>query len=317
MSTLLDYDLNLTNENNNTHGDELRATMAAVRVSMKWFGTRKSVSSLQKSEAARPFNAEGKFLSVGKKLIDTTHPAWKSVTGERGTILGYWRGRSLPFPEDGIRLIKRQEIDAFNETMRRHQNELDESVWRLNEHYDELKANARQRLGRLYHESDYPPTLIGMFEVAWDYPNVEPPTYLQDYNPRLFREESQRVRSRFNEAVRLAEEAFTSELSKLVSHLIDKLSGDVDGKPKIFRDTAVTNLSEFFERFQRLSIGSNEELEQIVQQAKQVIGNVPPQQLRDSVTLRSQINGQLSDVQTTLDRLMIDRPRRNLIRNRK
>ena len=316
MSTLLDYDLE-TAHDSTTHGDELRSTMAAVRVSLKWFGTRKSVSSLQKTEAARPFNAEGKFLSVGKKLIDTTHPAWKTVTGVRGTILGYWRDRSLPFPEDGIRLIKRQDIDTFNETMRRYQNELDEAVWRLNEHYDELKANAQQRLGRLFQESDYPTTLIGMFEVTWNYPNVEPPNYLQDYNPRLFREESQRVRSRFNEAVRLAEEAFTSELSKLVAHLIDKLSGDTDGKPKIFRDTAVTNLSEFFERFQRLSIGSNEELEQVVGQARQIMGNIPPQQLRDSATLRQQINGQLANVQSTLDQLMIDRPRRNLIRNRK
>ena len=312
MSTLLE------NENQiETYSDELRSTMAAVRVSLKWFGTRKSVSSLQKTEAARPFNAEGKFLSVGKKLIDTTHPAWKTVTSVRGAILGYWRDRSLPFPEDGIRLIKRHDIDTFNETMRRHQNDLDESVWRLNEHYDELKANAQQRLGRLYQESDYPTTLIGMFEVTWDYPNVEPPDYLRDYNPSLFREESQRVRSRFNEAVQLAEEAFTSELSKLVTHLLDKLSGDTDGKPKIFRDTAVTNLSEFFERFHRLSIGSNEELEQLVEQAKQIMTGVPAQQLRDSATLRQQINQQLTGVQSTLDSLMIDRPRRNLIRGKK
>lgn len=237
MTTLLEYELDLTSggdTDSGTHGDELRSTMAAVRVSLKWLGTRKSVSSLQKSEAAKTFDAEGNYLSVGKKLIDTTHPAWKSVAGVRGTILNYWRDRSLPFPEDGVRLIKRHDIDAFNETMRRHQNELDEAVWRLNEHYDELKANARQRLGRLYQAGDYPPTLIGMFEVAWDYPNVEPPGYLQDYNPRLFREESQRVRTRFNEAVRLAEEAFASELSKLVAHLLDKLSGDMDGRPTHF-----------------------------------------------------------------------------------
>lgn len=313
MSTLLENTLNI---DASTHGDELRSTMAAVRVSLKWFGTRKSVSNTQKTEAARPFNAEGKFLSVGKKLIDTTHPAWKTVTGVRGTLLGYWRDRSLPFPEDGIRLIKRQEIDTFSETMRVYQNDLDEATWRLNEHYDELKSSARQRLGRLYQESDYPPTLIGMFEVAWDYPNVEPPNYLMDYNPRLFREESQRVRSRFTEAVQLAEEAFTSELSKLVTHLVEKLSGDIDGKPKIFRDTAVTNLADFFERFRRLSIGSNEELEQVVHQARMIVGGIPAQELRDSATLRQQINHQLTDVQSTLDRLMIDRPRRNLIRRK-
>ena len=96
MSTLLENDNRIE-----THSDELRASMAAVRISIKWFGTRKSVSNHQKTEAARPFNAEGKFLSVGKKLIDTTHPAWKAVASVKHNILSDWRDRSLPFPEDG------------------------------------------------------------------------------------------------------------------------------------------------------------------------------------------------------------------------
>jgi len=55
--------------------DRLRTTMAAVRVSMSWFGTRKSLTAEQKAEAAEAFNAEARFLSAGKKLLDTTHPA--------------------------------------------------------------------------------------------------------------------------------------------------------------------------------------------------------------------------------------------------
>jgi hypothetical protein len=52
----------------------------------------------------------------------------------------------------------------------------------------------------------------------------------------------------------LAEQAFLEELSRLVEHLNERLSGQDDGKPKIFRDTAVTNLEEFFQRFRRLNI---------------------------------------------------------------
>jgi hypothetical protein len=48
--------------------------MAAVRVSISWFGTRKSLTVEQKAEAAEPFNAEAKFLSAGKKLLDISHP---------------------------------------------------------------------------------------------------------------------------------------------------------------------------------------------------------------------------------------------------
>ena len=61
--------------------------MAAVRVSLTWFGTRKSLTAEQKAEAAEPFGAEAQFISAGKKLIDTKHPAYKAVTAIRGKVI--------------------------------------------------------------------------------------------------------------------------------------------------------------------------------------------------------------------------------------
>jgi hypothetical protein len=116
----------------------------------------------------------------------------------------------------------------------------------------------------------------GLFDIAWDYPSVEPPNYLQQLSPELYRQECQRVTARFDEAVRLAEQAFLDELSKLVAHLTERLSGDEDGKPKVFRDSAVANLTEFFERFRHLNVGSNEQLDQLVSQAQQTVRGVVP-----------------------------------------
>jgi hypothetical protein len=77
----------------------------------------------------------------------------------------------------------------------------------------------------------------------WDFPSVEPPDYLRQLHPDLYAQECHRVRARFDEAVKLAEEAFLVELAQLVSHLCERLSGSDDGKPKVFRDSAVTNLT--------------------------------------------------------------------------
>ena len=153
--------------------------------------------------------------------------------------------------------------------------------------------------------------------MSWEFPSIEPPSYLQQLSPRLYEQESQRMTARFEEAVQLAEQAFIDELSKLVSHLTERLTGDEDGKPKVFRDTAVENLSEFFGRFRHLNIRSNEQLDALVSQAQQVVRGVTPEQLRDSSPLRQQVATQLSVVQSTLDGLLVDRPRRNLIRRPK
>ena len=100
--------------------------------------------------------------------------------------------------------------------------------------------------------------------------------------------------ARFDEAIRLAEEAFTSELAKLVSHLGERLSGQEDGKPKVFRDSAVENLQEFFQRFRSLNVGSSQQLDELVAQAQRVVSGVDPQALRTNVVLRQEVATQLA-----------------------
>ena len=303
MSTLLDLP---RTRHDVAPGDRLRTTMAAARLSFTWMGVRKTLTSAQKNQAADTFGAEGKFLSAGKKLLDTSHPAFKAVTAIRGRCVAYWKAVSLPYPEPGVRLIDQQIV-----TLR---SELDDAVTELDQHYDELRSAARQRLGDLFDASDYPVSLIGLFAIEHDYPSVEPPDYLRQLSPELYQQECRRVQSRFDEAVQLAEQAFLDELVRLVEHITERLSGADDGKPRVFRDSAVTNLTEFFERFRTLNVRSSEQLDELVSRAQQVIGGVEPQQLRDSATLRQRVVTQLAGVQSSLDGLLVDRPRRNILR---
>lgn len=313
MSTLLD-DLSGTAV---IPAARLRATMAAVRVAFTWLGVRKTLTAEQRAQAADAFGAEGEFLSAGKKLLDTRHPAFKAVTAVRGRILSFWRGISLPYPEPGIRLIRQDDLAAFDVQLTTLRAELDEAVANLDDHYHALRAGARERLGRLFNRADYTESLGGLFAVSWDFPSIDPPLYLQQLSPQLYQEECRRVQARFDEAVQLAEQAFTEELAKLVSHLAERLSGHEDGKPKVFRDSAVENLAEFFERFRHLNIRSSEQLDGLVAQAQRTVRGVEPQQLRDNSNLRQHVATQLAGVGATLDGMLVDRPRRNILRRPK
>jgi hypothetical protein len=288
--------------------------MAAVRLSFVWFGTRKTLTPQQKAQAAETFGADNQFLSAGKKLLDTRHPAFQAVTAVRNRIVSYWRAMSLPYPESGIRLIRQDDIAPFTVQMTTLKTELDDAVAILDRHYSELKSLARQRLGDLFNSADYPSSLTDLCQVTWDFPSVEPPSYLRQLSPELYQQESERVAARFEEAVRMAEEAFMEELSRIVSHLTERLSGNDDGKPKVFRDSAVENLTEFFDRFRHLNIRSNDQLDELVVRAQQVVRGVRPQQLRDDQPLRQRVATQLSGVQSVLDGLLVDRPRRNILR---
>ena len=315
MSTALLDEPWTDNSNAQSTALDLRANMAAVRVSFTWLGTRKSLTPDQRAEAALPFEAQGEYVSAGKKLLDTKHSAFKAVTAIKTKITNTWKDMSLAYPEPGVRLIKRENIDEFVGLMEEYRNELSEAVANLDRHYGELKVAAAERLGRLFNPSDYPETLIGLFEVSWDFPSVEPPDYLRELNPALYEAERARVAARFDEAVQLAEQAFLDEFSKLVSHLTERIGGaGEDGKPQVFRDSAIGNLSDFFERFRSLNVRSNDQLDALVAQAQQAVRGVGAQDLRASGDLRARVASELSVVRSALDGLMVDRPRRKIIR---
>ena len=297
-----------------TPAEQLRATMAALRVSFMWFGIRKTLTPEQRSQAAESFGAEGQFLSAGKKLLDSKHPAFRAVNAVKHEVVTYWRGVSLPFPEPGIRLIRQQDVSAVQVQLTTLKAELTEAVEQLDQQFEAMKATARERLGSLFNPTDYPDSLRSLFDVTWEFPNVEPPSYLQQLSPDLYRQESQRVSARFDEAVQLAETAFIEEMSRLVSHLTERINGSEDGQPKVFRDTAIENIREFFQRFRELNVHSSEQLDQLVEQSQRILSGVEPQALRDTAQLRQRVAGELSAVQSVLDGLLVDRPRRNILR---
>ena len=97
--------------------------MAAVRISIRWFGIRRSLTRRAAGGGRRAVGAEAKFLSAGKKLLDNT-PSFKAVTTIRDKVISFWKSLSLPYPEPGIRLIRQDRIDDFAAKMREFQEEL-------------------------------------------------------------------------------------------------------------------------------------------------------------------------------------------------
>jgi hypothetical protein len=294
----------------------LRRAAAAVRVSIHWWGTTRALTPTQKEEVGAGYGADARLLTAGKRIIDTRHPAVRALAGVRTRLTHYWRGLTLPFTEPGLRLLRRSDVEPFATTMAGFRDELAQAAAGLEAAYNEVKADARNRLGRLYDEADYPAEVAGLFGVEWDFPAVEPPSYLLRLSPEVYEQERQRVAARFEEAVRLAEQAFAAEFARLLSHLTERLSDAEGGARKVFRDSAVGNLSEFFARFARLNVRSSPELDAMVEQAQELVRGVSPQDLRDSGALRQHVAAEMARVQAGVEALITEAPRRRLVRVR-
>jgi hypothetical protein len=290
---------------------KLAEVSAACRVHFTWLGTRKTLTADQKEKAAAPFSADGDQISASKRLLNTKHERWRAVSGIRAEARAWWVNNTLPFPEKGIRLIRRDRLDEFAGKMAALAAELEGQVRALDAHYDELRTEAKEKLGTLFNPLDYPGTLEGCFKIEWDLPSVEPPDYLAQLNPALFEQEKARMIARFEEAGRLAEQGFAEELAKLTSHIAERLTDGPEGR-KVFRDSAIENLNDFFDRFKALSVTSDGALDKLVEDAKKLVAGVDAKDVRKDESLRTELAKSMAAIAEKIDTQIVVAPKRRI-----
>jgi hypothetical protein len=225
----------------------------------------------------------------------------------------YWKELTVPFPQDGVRLVRLDALEAFNKDMSRFRQQLDQAAAALDEVYYSLREDARHRLGDLFDSNDYPMSLSGAFEINWEYPSIDPPEYLRDVNKRIWEEQRNLANAKLTEAVALAEEAFVAEFTELLGKLVERLSPNELGESKTFRDSTVDNLKSFFDKFNFLSVKSNEDLERLVDKAKDVLEGKDADTLRTNGYVREVVKRDLAAVSEQLDALLVDTPKRSII----
>lgn len=289
---------------------KLRNQTAACRIRHEKLGVRKALTREQITQVAETFDANSKQITAAKKLLDTKDPAYRAVCNVRSRATHFWKFMTTPYPEPGIRLIRRDRIPDFTEKMQTFQTELEDAATKLQEKYDELRTRAQEQLGDLFNSADYPSRVDDEFALDFDFPSVEPPDYLKKLSPALYEQECQRIAARFEEAVRLTEESMATQLHKLVAHMVDRLKGEVDGKPKVFHESSVANLNEFFAMFKQVDFGSSTELAALVDRAQKAVSGVSADDIRGNAAIRNTVADQLAGVQQAMDAMMIAKPKR-------
>jgi hypothetical protein len=292
----------------------LRKLYRATRLSFKWWGQRRGINGSAKEQMADAVDAEAASITAGKKLYSEKLESIKQINALKCEIDAFWHGITLPWTEKGVRLLKREQVEEFNQRMETWAERLKFRAGEVQAAREAILDDARERLGSAFNSGDYPLDLSTLFAVEWSFPSIDPP---RDLPQEIYEQQKKAVEAKLEEAVTLAEQAFLSELQQLVSALHERLTPDASGQKKVFRDSAVTNLAEFFERFKQLNIGSNEELDRVVTQAQELVSGVLPKELRASEVLRAEVQKGLADLTDKLTPLVVKAPRRKIVMAKK
>lgn len=220
--------------------------------------------------------------------------------------------QSLPFPVVGLTLVPKEQLSRIEDCLSKHRTDYWREVAKFEAHFEEAREAARENLGDLFCEADYPINIRGRFGFEWQYFTLDVPGKVGVLSPEIYRREKEKFYAMMDETRELAVAALRQEFADHVSHIVERLTRSADGKPKIFKNCMVEKIQAYLDVFDARNLFGDEQLAELVEQAKSIVGGVSPESIRENVWLKNSIAEGMGKIKQTIDQAIIDLPRRKI-----
>ena len=278
-----------------------------VQLSVSRWG---AIRKIDKSKLAKMVSSP-EWLNATKKLVDPE--ALKPICKVGNSARSYLTSISLPFPLQGLVFVPKEMISRVDTGLNEFKTEFSEAVNEFIGEYDSLRETAMIYLEDLFNEIDYPVDVKKKFSFAWRFIILDVPDGKAGLlAPEVYEREKEKFIQTMEEAREMAINSLREEFASMVERVTDRFSMGPDGKPKIFKNTAVQSFYDFFETFKERNIFRDEELAQLVTRAREVLSGSSPEDVRSDESLRTSIRAGMQDVEVTMADIL-DRPRRKIV----
>ena len=222
------------------------------------------------------------------------------------------RQYSLPFPIMSIQLVPKKHIGTIEDILQHHQVRFMDKVDEFIGMYGEARQEAKQVLGNLFNETDYPLNIRSKFKFNWQFLALQVPSKSTILSPEIYEREKARFENLMRDTRELCLQALRTEFADLLTELTDKLSANGDKPKKIVASSMFNKLNEFFSEMDSRNIFEDQELVELANSAKQLISNVSPYNLKYNEQAKEQIRSEMQTLRHALESSIIDLPRRTI-----
>lgn len=286
-----ELDVNVESESEKS----LMAKSVGLEVRVSMIGTTRKVSTTQIDTGS----VDETLLRLSKVILDSKElERIRSLRGELGRRL---ETRALPCSmfKSGVKLVAIASIPDVQAIVEDYERQFNEAVEAFIDAYPRLKEEAKERLGPMYDESDYPSIdkLRQTFGFWFRYFSFNTPDALKSISQELFSEEQKKAAEKWDEAADEIRDALREGFSGLVDHFVDVLTPDEDGKRKKLFESFTDKFGDFLDAFEGRNVTNDAELGTLVAKAKGVVQGVPLDRLRKDESVRDRILAGLEDVQ--------------------
>lgn len=257
--------------------------LAQVSIS-QWTGRRydKTVSQeVEKAHAARDAGRFNKML-VDKALLDP-------IAKLAGEIRQYHYDKTLPWSNDGARLLPSKLFMDYSTWLRNHRDKFNTLVRDLVSKYpDEVQA-ARQRLGTMYNPEDYPaPSEIGRkFAIEVEFVPVPD---ARDFRVEVTNEVAEEIRESITKAVEARQTQAIKDCYRRAYDVVSKIHERLSDPKAIFKDSLIENARDLADVLPSLNILDDPRLT-VLQADIERLTKHAPRTLRNASWTRAEVAG--------------------------
>ena len=221
-----------------------------------------------------------------KLLIDKS--ALDPLTKHAGRVREYHYSLTLPWGDNGDRLLPAKAYMDYTATMRKLKDEYASYARTFEASYPQLVADARQRLGTMYDANDYPPIsdIRDRFDIRVAF---QPVPDAKDFRVDVGDEALAEIKASINEAVAERQAGAVKECWVRLNDVIGKLYTMMIKDKPIFRDSIIDNVKDLISMLPKLNITNDPALNEVCKKVSLVVNSTSPHYLRKSARMRNDV----------------------------
>lgn len=256
-------------------------------------------------DASASKDAEEDSLKVSKTIIK--NPIYKEIGALDGALRAYLRSQALPTRlAGGSYLVPVSLVEKIDAHVSKRATERTALVESLSAVYPEIIADARERLGDLFNEGDFPGPAA--FREAFDLETsiaalADPGSSLSKFSAALYERESRKAETARVAMVSEIRDGMRLAMFELVSSLTTQLTPSEDGTRRKIMGGAFANIRTFIDEFQARNVSNDGELASLVARARDLLAGVRVDAVRASGTVKAELQRSLSSLGSTLGSL--------------
>lgn len=220
----------------------------------------------------------------------------KAISGETRK---FFYENTLPWMSDGSRILSAKNYLDFTKEIRERKHAFDRAVTEFLSHYNDLRLQAKIKLGDLFNEKEYPSIESLRQSFKFDISFLPIPD-VKDFRTEVLEGEKATFIQKMKEVENEAIKECYSRLKEVVERAAEKLNSP----DAVFRDSLIQNVADICALLPRLNINEDSKLESTRLEVEKIVASISPDVCRDNATERDKAAKKLNDINDKMGAIM-------------